>query len=254
MKATSSRRQLIVFVLLGLALAGAAMRQWSGNPSLARDIGTLLLVLWLPIIGNVVAFVITRVHRARRTSPAAGFAPDAAFTPHLLVEVTAAGARAPALSNEERNCTLVVGHEGFTARAADAPGAMAGAGAQRRPSRCNCCGRRWPCGAFRWAPCSASWRKARWSAAVACWSHAAETAMAATPRVRALREQLAHPAPLPRAAGRGAQANCLAPCSGLPIRASSASTRCSGISAMVGVFSRSQALASTSTISIGESK
>ena len=117
MKATSSRRQLIVFVLLGLALAGAAMRQWSGNPSLARDIGTLLLVLWLPIIGNVVAYVITRVHRARRKSPAAGFAPDMAFTPHLLVEVTALGP-APALSDEERSCTLVVGHEGFTARAA----------------------------------------------------------------------------------------------------------------------------------------
>ena len=116
MKATSSRRQLIVFVLLGLALAGAAMRQWSGNPSLARDIGTLLLVLWLPIIGNVVAFVITRVHRARRKSPAAGFAPDMAFTPHLLVEVTALDP-APELSNEERSCTLVVGQEGFTARA-----------------------------------------------------------------------------------------------------------------------------------------
>ena len=54
--------------------------------------------------------------------------------------------------------------------------------------------------------------------------------------------------------GLAVQANSLAPCSGLPIRASSASTRCSGSSAMAGVFSRSQALASTSTISTGESK
>ena len=115
MKTTSSRRQLIVFVLLGLALAGAAMRHWADNPSLARDIGTLLLVLWLPIIGNVVAYVIVRVQSARRARQAAGFAPDAAFTAHLVVEVQPLSP-APALSNEERNCTLVVGQEGFTAR------------------------------------------------------------------------------------------------------------------------------------------
>jgi hypothetical protein len=120
MKATSSRRQLIVFVLLGLALLGAAMRQWADQPSLTRDIGTLLLVLWLPIIGNVVAFLITRVQSARRTRRARGFAPDTAFTPHLLVEVTPLDPSScawPALSNDERSCTLVIGHEGFTARA-----------------------------------------------------------------------------------------------------------------------------------------
>lgn len=120
MKATSSRRQLIVFVLLGLALAGAAIRQWADQPSLARDIGTLLLVLWLPIIGNVVAFVITRVQSARRARRTTGFAPHAVFTPHLLVEVIPLDPRTsavPVLSNDERSCTLVVGNEGFTARA-----------------------------------------------------------------------------------------------------------------------------------------
>ena len=61
---------MIVFVLLILALAGAAIRQWADNPSITRDIGTLLLVLWLPIIGNVVALR----HRAgaKRTAGAAG--------------------------------------------------------------------------------------------------------------------------------------------------------------------------------------
>ncbi len=117
MKATSSRRQLIVFVLLVLALAGAAIRQWADNPSITRDIGTLLLVLWLPIIGNVVAYVIMRVQSARRARGAAGFAPDAAFIPHLLVEVQPL-APTPVLSNEERNCTLVIAQEGFTARGA----------------------------------------------------------------------------------------------------------------------------------------
>ena len=116
MKATSSRRQIIVFVLLVLALAGAALRQWAANPSITRDIGTLLLVLWLPIIGNVVAYVIKRVHGARLRARLTGFAPDAAFAPHLLVEVEPL-APAPAPSNEERNCTLVIGEEGFTARA-----------------------------------------------------------------------------------------------------------------------------------------
>ena len=118
MKATSSRRQLIVFVLLGLALAGAALRQWSAAPSLARDIGTLLLVLWLPVIGNVVAFVIQRVKLARRANAAAEFAPDDPFMAHLLVEIAPVDAGASALSPDRRNCTLVVGHEGFTARAA----------------------------------------------------------------------------------------------------------------------------------------
>ena len=115
MKATSSRRRIIVFVLLILALAGAALRQWADNPSITRDIGTLLLVLWLPIIGNVVAYVIVRVQGARRARATPAFAPDTVFVPHLRVEVQPLAA-GPALSDQERNCTLVVGQEGFTAR------------------------------------------------------------------------------------------------------------------------------------------
>jgi hypothetical protein len=119
MKATSSRRQLIVFVLLMLALAGAAMRLWAANPSIARDIGTLLLVLWLPVVGNVVGHVIARVRRARLARIAAAFAPGAAFEPQLHVElVPLAGAARPVLAAGERTCTVVVGHEGFTARTA----------------------------------------------------------------------------------------------------------------------------------------
>jgi hypothetical protein len=117
MKATSSRRQIIVFVLLILALAGAAIRQWADKPSIARDIGTLLLVLWLPIIGNVVAYVITRAQSARRARRAMGFAIDSPFTGHLRADIAPLGP-APALADQERNCTLVLGQEGFTARAA----------------------------------------------------------------------------------------------------------------------------------------
>ncbi len=130
MKATSSRRQIIVFVLLILALAGGAIRQWADNPSITRDIGTLLLVLWLPIIGNVVAYIIMRVQSARRARRAAGFAPDAAFTAHLLAEVQPL-APAPVLSKGERDCTLVVGQEGFTARSTAPLAQWLAAGAAR---------------------------------------------------------------------------------------------------------------------------
>ena len=120
MKATSSRRKIIVIALLGLALVGAGMRRWAPNPSLARDMGTLMLVLWLPIIGNVVAFVVNRFRSHRRVSMA--FEPDRAFTPHLLAQLTPGGTFSPsaatAPADGERCCILVIGSEGFTARLA----------------------------------------------------------------------------------------------------------------------------------------
>lgn len=119
MKATSSRRKLIVIVLLGLALVGGGVRYWAPNPSLARDMGTLLLVLWLPIIGNVVAFFVNRF-RARR-HPSLTFEPGRPFAPHLLAQLTpvATAQRAGApLLGANVCCTLVIAAEGFTARLA----------------------------------------------------------------------------------------------------------------------------------------
>lgn len=115
MKATSHRRQLIVAVLLALALVGAGMRYWADDPSLARDIGTLLLVLWLPAVGNIVGFAIGRWRAAHPPrSPFDGAAP---FAGHLLVELARAGPAAAA-GMDAALCTLVVGSEGFTARLA----------------------------------------------------------------------------------------------------------------------------------------
>lgn len=105
---------MIVAVLLALAVVGAGMRIWAPKPSLARDLGTLLLVLWLPVIGNIISFAIARVSRRRRRH---AFAADAPFRPQLLVELTAAGGRLR-LAHDERRCTLVVGSDGFTARLA----------------------------------------------------------------------------------------------------------------------------------------
>lgn len=112
MKVTSFRRRLIVLVLLVLAIVGAVLRLWAPNPSLARDVGTLLLVMWLPVLGNIISFAIARVARLRRRH---AFETDAPFHPHLVVELAATEGRLR-VKREERRCTLVIGSEGFTAR------------------------------------------------------------------------------------------------------------------------------------------
>lgn len=106
-------------VLLGLAVVGAAMRHWADNPSLARDIGTLLLVLWLPAVGNLVAFVVRQWHA--RTRRRTGFDADRAFSPQLVVRLTrleSRGSPGAAPAPDPRHCTIAFGSEGFTARTA----------------------------------------------------------------------------------------------------------------------------------------
>jgi hypothetical protein len=111
----SSRRQIVMAVLLSLAAIGGAIRHFADNPSLARDIGTLMLVLWLPAVGNLVAFVVRRIPRP--ASRPTDFAAGSVFLPHLSAELTpAAGETAPPLAPLERRCTLVLGHAGFSAR------------------------------------------------------------------------------------------------------------------------------------------
>lgn len=117
MKATSRRRQLIMGALLGLAAIGAATRHWADNPSLLRDIGTLFMVLWLPAVGNLVAFVVRRL--ARRAAPVSGFASGSAFSPHLWAEfepLVPAPSFDPPLDPLVTRCTALVGTAGFTIR------------------------------------------------------------------------------------------------------------------------------------------
>ena len=52
----SSRRETITAILLLFAVGGGLLRWLAPQPSLARDMGSLLLVLWLPIIGNIIAY------------------------------------------------------------------------------------------------------------------------------------------------------------------------------------------------------
>ena len=114
----SSRRQTITAVLLLLAVAGGLLRWLAPQPSLARDMGSLLLVLWLPIIGNIIAWLVARAHKPKHAPP--GFAPDSPFTPSAHITLTLLAAEVPSQSRPIRaglfNCMVVVGHEAFSAR------------------------------------------------------------------------------------------------------------------------------------------
>ncbi len=125
MTGIQAKRRFIVFALLCVALGGALLRQLSEPGSTARDVGTLLMLLWLPIIGNVIAWLIAKVRRPVAAEPA-GFEWGSTFRPHALVEFTM---RTPQLPSEdspvlegEHRCVLVVDNEGFSARWIVAPG------------------------------------------------------------------------------------------------------------------------------------
>ncbi len=114
---SSSRRQIVMAVLLGLAALGAAIRHWAPNPSLARDIGTLMLVLWLPAVGNLVAFVVRKL--PRRAPRPTGFEAASPFAADLIAKFVSEQEQAERIASlpaELALCTLVVGNEGFTAR------------------------------------------------------------------------------------------------------------------------------------------
>lgn len=104
-------------VLLALATVGAVIRHWSPKPSLAYDIGTLMLVLWLPAVGNLIAFLIRegQLRFKQRT----GFDGRPAFTRHVSAQLVAVPERAwlvQSLAPDDARCTLVIGSDGFSAR------------------------------------------------------------------------------------------------------------------------------------------
>lgn len=119
MTTIQSRRKLIVIILLCVALGGAAMRQLAAPGSTLRDIGTLLMLLWVPIIGNVISWLISRLRRPAPMAPSP-FDERPAFEPQLLVELTLRPPKLPAedipVPAGEHRCALVVGNEAFSAR------------------------------------------------------------------------------------------------------------------------------------------
>ena len=114
------RRKLIVIILLCVAVTGAVVRHYAERGTTTRDIATLLMVLWVPIIGNVIAWLIGKL--PRRVPPPEPVSFDAldAFTPHLRVEITLRPPALPVhdvpLAAGEYRCALVIDNEGFSAR------------------------------------------------------------------------------------------------------------------------------------------
>ena len=117
-KNISRRRQIITAILLAFAVLGFVIRPFTPGPSLLRDFGSLLLVLWLPIIGNIIAWGVARFH-ARKAAPP-GFDAASSFEPSAGVQITLLAAGVPAASRPVRAglfpCTVAVGTDGFTAR------------------------------------------------------------------------------------------------------------------------------------------
>lgn len=118
--------------LLLLAVAGGVIRHFAENPSTLRDVGTLMLVLWLPAVGNLIGFLIRRI--PRRSPQANDFAAGSAFTPHLEVRLQALqtpGEVRDAIAPGERRCIVLVGTQAFRARLAVPLREMIGASGER---------------------------------------------------------------------------------------------------------------------------
>ncbi|MDP9902225.1 hypothetical protein [Variovorax ginsengisoli] len=119
MTTIQARRKLIVIILLAVALGGAAIRHYAAPGSILRDTGTLLMLLWIPIIGNIISWLVARLRRPVAAVPS-GFDERAGFTPHLSVELTLRPPQIPAedtpFSAGEHRCALVVDNQGFSAR------------------------------------------------------------------------------------------------------------------------------------------
>lgn len=116
----SARRQIAAVVMLLLALIGGLVRWFAPQPSTLRDVGTLLMVLWLPIVGNIIGWLMQRARAPKHQLQ--GFAAGTAFEPHARIELTLLAADTPRLSRPIRegyfDGALVVGSEGFTTRLA----------------------------------------------------------------------------------------------------------------------------------------
>lgn len=106
-------------VLLFLAVAGGVIRYQAPNPSTLRDIGSLLLVLWLPAVGNLIGYFLRKLPAPK--PPPLAFAPEAPFSAQLLARidsVTLPPGWLGTLDPTEQRCVALVGRRGFTVRSA----------------------------------------------------------------------------------------------------------------------------------------
>lgn len=117
--ATPFRRRIAMGVMLVLAASGGVLRHYAPAPSTLHDIGTLLLVLWLPAVGNLIAYLVGKL--PRRAPPPTDFPAGSAFTPQLELQLETVPLPAgwlATLDADERRAVLLVGRHGFTVRLA----------------------------------------------------------------------------------------------------------------------------------------
>ena len=117
--ATSSRRRIAMGVMLALAVTGAVVRHYAPVPSTLRDIGSLLLVMGLPAVGNLIAWLVGRLPKSE--PPPTDFPAGSAFAPQVEVRVDTVPLPEgwlAALDPDERRAVLLVGRHGFTVRLA----------------------------------------------------------------------------------------------------------------------------------------
>jgi hypothetical protein len=117
--ATPRRRQIAMAVLIALAIAGGVIRHYASSPSMLRDVGTLLMVMWLPAIGNLISWVVRKLPRS--AAPPTDFDQGSTFQPHLRVQLASvpqAGDVLDSLDPLLQLAVVLVGRHGFTARAA----------------------------------------------------------------------------------------------------------------------------------------
>ena len=128
MTTIQARRQLIVILLLCTAAIAAVIRHFAEPGSTVRDVSTVMMLLWLPVIGSIVGWFYVRLRRAPPPAPTApaSFAPDQPFLPQVLVEFTLRPALIPAediaVHIGEHRCVFVVENQGFQVRWMVAPG------------------------------------------------------------------------------------------------------------------------------------
>ena len=82
---TPSRRRIVMAVLLALAAGGTLVRYTAPNPSTLRDVGTLFMVMWLPAVGNLIAYLASKLPRG--APPPTGFPAGSVFTPQLSASI-----------------------------------------------------------------------------------------------------------------------------------------------------------------------
>jgi hypothetical protein len=103
-------------VLLVVAAAGAVIRRWAPDGSLLQDVGTLMLVMWLPAVGNLVGYLYGKLPRA--APPPTHFPEGAAFTPHWEVSLERLPLPPGFLQGltDDLLGTVLVGRHGFSVR------------------------------------------------------------------------------------------------------------------------------------------